>query len=112
MIWRIQGHSLDFIALHVITRNHVLSAYKMFEEHLEGLVLLLSRKDYSPGSSGVLRYSRKPHSRKSYPLICCWTLKCHHKETHYLDFKQGFISFLMVCPYYSDSFLQSEMAHS
>ena len=40
MIWEKQGNCLDFSALHVITRNQILSVHKMFEEDREGSVYL------------------------------------------------------------------------
>lgn len=40
MIWENQGNSLDFRALHVITRNQILSVHKTFEEDREGSVYL------------------------------------------------------------------------
>lgn len=68
MIGENQGKSLDFIALPVITRNHIWSIHKRSEEHLEGLALLMSKIDHSPQGEfqGV---QGSPLSSKNYPLF-------------------------------------------
>lgn len=105
-----EGHSLDFIALHAITRNHILSARNMFQQLLDGVALLISRTDNSPWRE--IQVFKKASVLKEFSAHLWLTPKMPSQETHCLGFKRGLYFFFNGLSVLLWQFQWSEIARS
>lgn len=99
MIWENQGNSLDFRALHVITRNQILSVHKMFEEDREWSVYL--HAEWTTALEGWFWECDNSLFSKNYPAIHWWYSGWSCKETQGVS-SRIFIYFLIFGSYYTD----------